>query len=995
MKVNVARWTLDERITALVDRLGRFPESTFFDRNTYFAELKREAERDGTLQQVFERIGGNDYFQAASVKIPSFRQKLIGATIAQDGFEHERKKLEMSIPGSQKTGAVLTAIDIINREYMPRLEAGKRVKTLYAFPSGLVGTMMGEIQRFLPNYKTVCITRKTRDEDIQRAADPAIDIVLVGYEMSFRKVGLNGKSKEQAGDIGRTFALMADLPSVKKAYEYIANLAGEEKVEQLKRGKLSWTELIQFIINEENKDQSATVMEALHNRVFSPETPYYVILGEAHNLVNDRSKTAQAFADMFREARWGVLETGTAVRNNIEQMAYLAYILGAVDAPDDFPRLVRTDPKRVRALLKPYILEPAIKELGQLDADVPTLRDSINEAINPGAYIPSDATIETNIALLNSPLFTAPERLYLARILLAHPRALHPDRFDLETKKPMYQKVHDFFEQHPALLEALEKTPSERAAKARQLIDEAVSQGEKTLVFCEHNITDLLEREFQGYNYRVISQAVSTEAAEDGISDRHLALLEAAVNPDVQVVIATRGTLREGFDAREFTRVINYEESSLDFRVQQANARAHRAGQRRSVRIDTLRAEGIETENAIAAYRKWKSHLAKQVYEGNDPTQEEIGEYIANISAERSQQLRPLLELSSRGQVALIFSSLVGVGSKRFIEVMSASKNAMVLSKHFNFEWDYTYSANCARLLAEKVIPEIERKRGLKLENILEGASGPSTIARTLKRPTTSIDVLRLQLNYGILACEEASIQGAQHYLGSIDNLTEIIPVNSVSDEVFQKGKEYTGKNAIKEGSMDLYICALGIYYLNGEERKQFFREAHRVLGDKKSLILSFPRSKIAHEYEEQLLQNIETYGFTIDTTLTGEYGARHAEDVDKQREVEKDAFNPYVVVATKEGPENKEAQQGTQFVFYPGYKVVEGRIADKDIEKAIEEGKRPRVYYGDFYLRNRTRTSQAESEIEREMRDVQRTYGQDAVKDALERLSGVLSDES
>ena len=47
------------------------------------------------------------------------------------------------------------------------------------------------------------------------------------------------------------------------------------------------------------------------------------------------------------------------------------------------------------------------------------------------------------------------------------------------------------------LLTALEKTPSERAAKARELIDEAVRQGEKTLLFCEHNITDLLEKEFQ------------------------------------------------------------------------------------------------------------------------------------------------------------------------------------------------------------------------------------------------------------------------------------------------------------------------------------------------------------------------------------------------------------------------------------------------------------------------------------------------------------------
>ncbi len=787
---------LDDRLRLLVDRLGFFPSESFLQREEHLHELLQAAEQNGGLQHAFDRLGGKALFQNTTVSIPSLRQKIAAATIAHDGFHHRRKKIEMSIPGSRKTGGVLIAADVINREYMTRLleENGgvgaQRVKTLYASPSGIVGKMMAEARRFLPDYRLVCVTQKTREEDLRRAADPETDMIFLGYSLSFRKERIH--VADLKGDdtmVSRFLDLMGAFPSIASARARLEEIVGADRTAQFMDRKPDWPKLLERIILEEEKQTTLSVVDVLRKKVFTPEQASYIILGEAHNLVAEDSETASAISGLFKDARWGVLETGTAVRNNIHHMSFLMELLGFVEEARQFKSVVRNDPLRVRAALKPYVITPVITHVRQIDPLVPDPEDDPVARIV--RYRPEPAVLDAHIALMNSDLFSGAERLYLDRLLLAHPRALQPQNFPIESGKALYRKIHDFFDEHAELLERLKTVDSARVKKTKDLVREHIAEGKKTLIFCEHDITDFLAQELAVFGCRRIDQSVPLDLEDDGYTTREIALHEAAANPDVKVVVATRGTLREGLDAPEFTRIIEYEETTVPFKRGQTIARAHRSGQREVVKVRTLHAEGIETDELIAEFRAWKEHLGTQVYEGRDPSHEELDAYLRDVGAASSPQLSSLLGINSRGRISLIFNSLIGCGSERFAEQMRASQNANLLSRHFNYQWRFTYSANCARLMAEKIIPEIETQSGSLLEGILDGACGPDTIARTLRRPTTNIDILRLQLEYGEDACERIGVRGNEHLLGSIHNLKRVIPLSATDEDIFTSSKRY------------------------------------------------------------------------------------------------------------------------------------------------------------------------------------------------------------
>ncbi len=934
--------SLESRVTAIVDRMGFFPSRELLIRNEYFAALVEEAEgRHGSLEAIYQALGGERFFLQTTAKIPSTRQLLAAATIAADGARHGRKKIEMSIPGSQKTGGVLLAVDLINTRYLPEIAPGRRLKTLYVCPSGLVPVMEQEARKFLPKYGGVSITQGLREEELQRAAEPETDIVFLGYELSFRSHTLHLPEEAEEKRTEKMLALYAELPTKDAALERLARSIGQERTEKFIAKNPSWQDLVERVFIEEAKQEAASIVTRLEERVFTSEQPAYVILGEAHNLVDMDSRRAQALVSLWKKAQWGVLETGTAFRSSIRHMSFLMHLLGFVEHPEQYPLVVRDDVKRVRAALQLYRIEPVITDVQQIDSQIPLLMEH-----PPVEYQPSKAVTETYVALLNSDLFNGAERTYLARILVAHPKNLDPDNFDPDEKE-MYRKIHEFFDAYPDLLQKLRQEKSCRVEAARKIIEEALVRKEKVLVFCEYDITELLEREFAQYGCKRIDQTTSLEM-KDGLADRHLALIEAARNPDIKVLVTTRGILREGLDAREFTTIIEYEPTTLEFRREQSIARAYRSGQRKQVQVYQLLASGLGIDERIAAVREWRRHTDHQIYEGENPTAEEVEAYLRDLGKLQANKLQELLDVHGRGYIAAIFNSLVGLGSARFAEEMKKQNRTRLLPVHFNYRWQYTYSANCARLLCEKVIPQLEERLG-RLENILDGACGPATISRTLGRPTTNVDILRLQLEFGEDAAQKRGVTDGKYFLGSIHNLQSLVHLENTVDEVFDAlhaQEKYPQQEKIPDQSQDLYLCSLGIYYLNPEERTQFFQEAKRVLRENKPLVLLIPRSKIAPVCERQFLADIEASGLVIDRDLSGVYSAAQATNVETGEQQAASSFEPYLIVAYNQGlslPGRREYQLSL------GYDIIPSIPIEERAPAAGERGK-PQMIYSGFY---------------------------------------------
>ena len=192
MTSNPTSWNLEERLSLVLDTLGKFPPKFRWSADPYLEKLRKEFLRRGTsVEDVFNRLGGANFFNAVEVSIPSVRQALVSEQIARAGFLYGRKLVDPSIPGSRKTGGALIAIDAINRKYLPQLTGNheQKIKTLYLCPGHLIPKMQAEAYLFLGDDTIVVpITQGNRESDIERASKDNVDIVLLSYSMCYQSL---------------------------------------------------------------------------------------------------------------------------------------------------------------------------------------------------------------------------------------------------------------------------------------------------------------------------------------------------------------------------------------------------------------------------------------------------------------------------------------------------------------------------------------------------------------------------------------------------------------------------------------------------------------------------------------------------------------------------------------------------------------------------------------------------------------------------------------
>jgi len=570
--------SLEAKLMTVLDRLTFFPDEEFLENFPFGQQLVEKAKEFGGIETVMDGLSRDTYFESTTVPIPSPEQMLTAAEIVQAG-EDGRKRFEFSEPGTRKTLGVLSAIPLINEGYMP-MKGRDKIKTLGCCPTYIIPTWIRDAERLLRDPNIVVVTRTNRTYAVKRAAEPDVDIVLLGYELSYRKSGIDLNDPDVKKEINELrMDLLSSVFTVEDGYKILEKIMKPEQFEKYKRRKRSVDKVIDRIILEKKNAEVANIATALKHGAFNSGRPYFAVYDEIHNIIDPNSATGSALSDVFLSSDWGALVTGTGIRNKLSNLAYIAYLDGRIEDPKDFALIFRNNPKIIRCLL-------------DLDANpVRTLEDvdpEVKEPLfNPIAYERTREEIEIDLIISNSDIFEGKDQYLLLNYLYTNPKKLHPDNFrDTDSPHSLRKKVEEFFDDNPEFLDWIESMEPSKLKITKELVEKAKNAGRKTVIACEFssNLTDFLENEMEDYGVVKIDQSVSAQMGEKALtgdeinalkkegfydpkqkfrshlsskarkalgiehyqifdpSPRQLALLEFQTNPEKTVLVATYGS---------------------------------------------------------------------------------------------------------------------------------------------------------------------------------------------------------------------------------------------------------------------------------------------------------------------------------------------------------------------------------------------------------------------------------------------------------------------
>ncbi len=987
MSSDPTSWNLEERLSLVLETLGKLPPDFRWSADPYLNKLRDESLRRGSsVEEIFNALGGQSFFNSVEVTIPSLRQALVAEQIARAGFLHGRKLVDPSIPGSRKTGGALIAIDAINRKYLPQLTGSldRKVKTLYFCPGHLIPKMQSEAHLFLGDDRIIVpITQKNRERDIERASKDDVDLVLLSDSMCYQSL-----RPEKNDDLVNQYSFnkfisaMAEFKTVNDAANGLAKIIGKKSIFRNFMSKNPPKhEIVERIVTERIKGEQDSVMESLRKKVFPSDGLYYVILDEIHNIVSPDSARATTIEDFFRSSRWGVALTGTLIGNYVSNDRFLAYLLGIVGDPEHYNRLVTNDPQKVRMVFKPYTTFPIISDIRTIDPDIPeTTRGFIN-------YDPLEEIVRLHVELEDAKCFSVGEKVLISRYLLTNPEKVHPDNFIDPAEGTLWYRAESFFND-PERLDLLEKSIEKGSNRVKALKNYLIQTepDEKALIFTVHTslTTRYLQEELEksGFKFEIIDKSVPTEVDENGLSERMIRWQRALYNPEMKGLIGSVGTCKEGLDGQMYSSIVYYESPTVWFEKKQGDGRGERSGQRNNLQIMEMMATGIPTDKIIHDFRSGKGMKPKEFYHGDDLDLKELESFLKKIAEDRIPQLAILKNLDSRGHLSLFFNSNVGIGSKGFYKSLTTHNNHVFMVERFNINYDSSHSANVGRMLHSiisegiEILPEensennpekisLEKLANKEFDEIIDLGSGCAVYSRASSKRTTCVDLSGRQMDYGREACEQKGINGNKYYLGSIHDLSSLVSLDNTEYDLFVPDKTYHNKEGINDNSLDLAVCSNAFYYLNQDERKDFFIEMKNKIKDQHYLVMVVPRSKISSECEEKFLQDIEESGFEIEKNLSGEYAALKSHDSETGRSARKSSFRSIVIIAKN----NKYHQPNFSsdrdyFVLQNEYEVRDGNPNKRDIEHADDVTKSPKIICDSFYKARKLSYATKETEI-------------------------------
>ncbi len=598
---------------------------------------------------------------------------------------------------------------------------------------------------------------------------------------------------------------------------------------------------------------------------------------------------------------------------------------------------------------------------------------------------------EVYYRVLINPEFEAREKLILLRYCTLDAKKLlyvykeakagkvtNGDNTETELK-PLAKKIVSFFESNPDLEEMIEGIESTRYAELCSLVKSIVESGEKVVIYTKYttHVTDKLESMLSEFGVCKADQTVSAKSkeirlteeekkklAEKGflseqtyrsdlskeekellqirnidlyeISDRDKEIFTFQTNPDKQVMVASYGTLREG---RSLVSANNVAFLDLEYSpgtLLQALRRVARPGQKKKTFVYSLQARGTVDEG-VQTHILEKSVVITNSLQGKRITRQERKEISG--APHESINIKGYLSPSNKYAAASLYLARLMSGqmidrSFEFIKKMlEHSNNAKFFAENYNQNWEYSYSAQSARLL-KKIIEGIESKIGSKFSKPIDLACGPAVVSRALGRSMTCVDINPWQLAFGEQECDEIN----KSFNGTVSIQNKYIK-SSIHD-IREGDTRYDNKH-------DLAICSLALDWASKEEgREQIIREINRITDENGYVVITLSRNVIADDDSGRgrFEHAIEDLGFEVDKDITGFYQATRTRDALSGTYKDSSNFTVYVLVAKKKESSDSKNCSPNSFVLNPGFYYTDGkrRILKNGISSECQENQHP-----------------------------------------------------
>ncbi len=806
-------------------------------------------------------------------------------------------------PGTRKTAPAGLA------KYGLERKLGKKVKTLVLCPGYLINNWITKLDEYLVDEPTYCvITPEDREEDLRRAARSDVDFVFVSYDLLYKEL-----EKENGEEVGEDEQILMRTDELVERYKgdkigavnYLTNTRkrhsndGDPLIIHKLTEKSGLDEICLAAAFEEAEIEdrekryvfSELVSVLTHNHPDDTSRhDFYLIADEFHN-VRDHTlkKKTNAFYELAKRARFATFLSGTKTPNDIRDIAVVASVLDPerFATPQDFVSAVGNNPGAVRRFYAQWQKEPKLTAEEVSGVEIP-------DAMEIGFEL-SDTEKEIFLQIVNSKTLSETDKLLLTRYATIDMQLLHSDRY--EGSKSMVRKIKEvFIDGEVELIESNKGVVSSRYKALEEALS-VIPEDEKAIIFCKHTmgvtvpITKYLIQ--GGRNVVRVDQTVSSQnrkirlnrgevvqLKKQGLyvdqkyrvdlkrserellglngqrtmhySERDKVVLEFQTNPDVDTIVATYGTLREGRDLHAGNHVVQFERDWEPGIERQALGRAlGRSGQEREGHLYELICKGT-IDIGIRDHVRRKASIIDIAERCSDAISiEDARSLTGRVKPQGEREIIPWL-YSSPQFVRMILGRLSGGGVAAMDELIRNGL-AQAFVDHFNHRWEASGSSNRGRLI-EMAMHHL----GIKGKEIVELGSGPAQLARILRRPTVCVDYLKGMLEYGKKAANDLGFE-IETYQGSIHHMPFL------GDERF-----------------DFSVAANVLNLLSQEQRVEAIRENRRILRDESYGIWLLPPSAFADETGEilrKLKMDFILAGFELDEGITGRYKVIEAID--------------------------------------------------------------------------------------------------------------------
>lgn len=571
----------------------------------------------------------------------------------------------------------------------------------------------------------------------------------------------------------------------------------------------------------------------------------YLILDEVHNAKEAASLRSSEILKLSQSAEYVAMLSGTPVPNRISDLGVVASILWEHEfMPEDFNRQYRKSPRVVREKILPKMLRRRKREtFGERQCTRHEVRVRMTDAQQK-----AHERLELNPDGMGS----------LGLIAQLRRCALDPALVGLDEESPKYEKL------------------------AEMLVDH--HDGSPAVVFSselKEGVLDKLCSKLEDIGFDVAR--IDGDPVRSGKNrDR---ILRDFSQGKYDVVVATLATLGEGVDKLTIShRGYFIDVPFTEARLGQGIARLDRKGQKEPVDIYILVSEN-SIDDLLLRLIEQKKLLGEFLIDGMELTELER-RVIENAEKLVECGVDPLRKLYR------FFGATTNRHVSDILKLLSDPVIGSYLAEQYWKNFDGSFYGNTMNLITE-VINGLEEKRGF--DSILDVASGPCCLARSLGRPVVSLDANAEALRFG------RSMLGEKAGDGLAASFTDI---------------------PAKDRSFDLIVFSLGFLHSAPHEREDVLRELNRVMEEEGVVIITTPCGEGRYE---KLAQALPKLGFDVLTDITG-----------TAQSSEKKDFECMIISAVKRG----EPQEGRLPIelFDFGDDRVESESWEASISRSISK---------------------------------------------------------